>query len=143
LSAYAEWGADCLTRFNGDFAFALWDGREKRLMLARDRMGVRPLYYTRQRGTLYFASEIKALLAVPGVAAEFDPLAFEDIFTHWSPLPPRTAFKDIFELPAGQMMLVAADGGARTQKWWDLDFPDAAEAGEARREEAIAEEVLS
>src|SRR5690606_35710009 len=73
LAAYAQWGAECLARFNGDFAFALWDAREKRLMLARDRMGVRPLYYTRQDGTLYFASEIKALLAVPGVAAEFDP----------------------------------------------------------------------
>jgi len=143
LAAYAQWGAECLARFNGDFAFALWDAREKRLMLARDRMGVRPLYYTRHDGTLYFASEIKALLAVPGVAAEFDPLAFADIFTHWSPLPPRTAFKDIFELPAGQMMLVGADGRATTRTWWDLDFPDASDAGDARSEDAIAQEVLA
>jgi len=77
LQLYDELGPDCVTKLNGDFAFALWDARRRRLMLARDRMGVRPLFYTRQSGALYFASEIKALLEVPGVSAELDPIALE------------------------------------------------------------------
>ena len=65
LHAYRQWGADCVSHFNGDFAFALWDARENRLILARDRVGVRPLYYTRAGETLYFASEVKAPATAP------------------------------------------------------------------------------
>src|SRR5262245_25562636 len=67
LKAYEEKGVDCVGDFNGDFAFAIWDKRAQRLILARDRMGVRPLYYTRRTNGLFFASEVKALLTVPGV----------------------------------------------------------------------------
>src|SRR5690606_20237321 len=87
LKLYREFGPDCLSRLNGDFAFALWDGRRRRLLLARDRMGVRPLHYAQTSRGLVFASEIKALLTVPGVRAEADPLALDEIFTLWSPLP--------------------------------------------------------
>src|SRR5262249_29997434 len=92
LHLYEEMGPDCVTKLNGDFAFALWDARRRRLMLARDRMGVRPLFYTRRNGTLCFASEAKALLEVPGVSAELDPIALDQIFTFWFPLAPRTVF---------------------------------------------------
>ena len=92
LHAYQAMGPDCVRLFNGDFAFALFDRRLNRLMLARDRMGVRPLFYTWRNGCLYFASEAKALFAVPGVAAEIDPVALDQVFTFWFPLAPRTPF---------------------------------------------------
>lgn len=123
LQLYEEMGPDCLSLLNGDFAFALWDVRKQRLMLARDRMGVRPLFYTERNGTLFFASEIKALLRVPGVEAEIDPLALDQIFTLWTPIPPRTAFRGISELPPGHLMLI--EGDRRTVRpWWRLEFPD-------------------
>ncbi len=123
LQLYEEMGPDCLNLLNGDFAFALWDVREQRLILARDRMGVRPLFYTERNGTLFFASEIKALLRVPGVEAEIDPIALDQIFTLWTPIPPRTAFRGISELPPGHLMLI--EGDRRTiRPWWKLEFPD-------------------
>jgi asparagine synthase (glutamine-hydrolysing) len=130
LHLYEELGADCLSELNGDFAFALWDSRQQRLMLARDRMGVRPLFYTEHEKTLFFASEIKALLAVPGIEADIDPIALDQIFTLWAPVAPRTAFRNICELPPGHMMLIERD--RRTlRRWWTLEFPDHGAAGMA------------
>jgi asparagine synthase (glutamine-hydrolysing) len=86
LHLYDELGEDCVSQLNGDFAFAIWDAPRKRMFFARDRMGVRPLYYTVADGTLYFASEVKALLEAPGVSAELDPIALDQIFTLWAPL---------------------------------------------------------
>lgn len=131
LKAYEAKGADCLADFNGDFAFALHDARNGTLLLARDRMGVRPLFYTEHAGALFFASEIKALLALPGMTAEIDPFALDQIFTLWCPLPPRTAYRGIYELPPGHLMLVR--GGARTiRPWWQLTYPDHADVPPAR-----------
>jgi asparagine synthase (glutamine-hydrolysing) len=123
LAAYAEKGIDCLADFNGDFAFALHDARTRTLVLARDRMGVRPLFYTEHDGALFFASEIKALLALPGMTAEIDPLALDQIFTLWCPIPPRTAYRNIHELPPGHVMIVA-DGRRTIRPWWRLSYPD-------------------
>ncbi len=128
LHLYEEMGEACLSRLNGDFAFALWDGRQRRVMLARDRMGVRPLFYAEHAGTLYFASEVKALLQVPGFTAALDPLALDQIFTIWSPIAPRTIFSGVSELEPGSF-LIADTGGRRISTYWSLDFPDAAEAG--------------
>ncbi|CAD7039290.1 asparagine synthase (glutamine-hydrolyzing) [Pseudorhizobium endolithicum] len=140
LQLYETFGDECLQRLNGDFAFAIWDGRRHRLLLARDRMGVRPLFYTRSHGTLYFASEIKALLEVPGVEAELDVLALDQIFTLWAPIAPRTAFRNILELEPGSLLTV--EDGVLTQKpYWSLQFPDigdAADRGEVAREEELA-----
>ncbi|UIK04500.1 asparagine synthase (glutamine-hydrolyzing) [Neorhizobium galegae] len=139
LQLYATDGEACLSRLNGDYAFAIWDHRERRLMLARDRMGVRPLFYTEHKGSLYFASEIKALLEVPGIEAELDPLALDQIFTLWAPIPPRTAFKGIFELEPGHLM-IAKNGRTETRPYWVLDFPDAgdhAEVDQSAREEEL------
>jgi asparagine synthase (glutamine-hydrolysing) len=89
-----------LDRLNGIFAFAIWDDREKRLFLARDRLGVKPLYYTRADGWLAFASEVKPLLPLIG-RPELEPTALADFLTFlWVP-DPKTAFRDIFQLPAG------------------------------------------
>lgn len=122
LHLYAEKGLDCLDELNGDFAFALWDARHKRMVLARDRMGVRPLFHTQRGDTLFFASEIKALLTVPGVEAGLDPFALDQIFTLWTPLAPRTAFRGISELPPGHLMVVE-DGRVEQRAWWRQSYP--------------------
>jgi asparagine synthase (glutamine-hydrolysing) len=142
LAAYEAMGPDCVNAFNGDFAFALWDSRKRQLMIARDRMGVRPLFYAVRKGTLYFASEVKALLAVPGIEAEIDPIALDQTFTFWFPLAPRTAFKDVVALPPAHM-LIANGEGVTTRPYWRLDYPDASDAGglDGRNEGAIAEEL--
>jgi asparagine synthase (glutamine-hydrolysing) len=142
LHAYETYGPDCVERFNGDFAFALWDVRKRRLMLARDRMGVRPLFYAIRKDCLYFASEVKALLEAPGIDAALDPLALDQIFTFWFPLAPRTPFKDICELPPAHMLI--ADGDKVTVRpYWQLTYPDASDCDgyDRRGEVAIAEEL--
>jgi len=142
LQLYAELGVDCMSKLNGDFAFALWDSRRHRLVLARDRMGVRPLFYTRRSGTLYFASEVKALLEVPGVSAELDPIALDQIFTFWFPLAPRTAFKGIEELKPAHVLIADAHG-VDVRPYWTLDYPRLGEEGphDARAEAALVDEV--
>jgi asparagine synthase (glutamine-hydrolysing) len=142
LKLYEDAGPDCVERFNGDFAFAVWDARARRLMLARDRMGVRPLYYARRSGSLFFASEAKALLAVPGISANLDPIALDQIFTFWFPLAPRTVFRDICELPPAHVLLAEAER-ISVRRYWRLEFPEASnEQGFDRRSEAeIAEHV--
>ena len=105
---YEERGPDCVEALNGDFAFAIWDARRQRLVLARDRAGVRPLYYAVRDGAIAFASEVKALLEVPGISAELDPIALDQMFTFWFPLAPRTPFKDIAELPPAHVLVADA-----------------------------------
>lgn len=142
LRLYLEKGLDCVEDLNGDFAFAIWDAPKKRLMIARDRMGVRPLFYTQNNGCLYFASEVKALLQVPGITAELDPLALDQIFTVWFPLAPRTAFKGISELPPGHVLTATPDG-MNVRRYWQLDYPDADGDGSfaGRSEASLAEEL--
>ena len=142
LHLYQEKGLDCVNDLNGDFAFAVWDARCKRLMLARDRMGVRPLYYTTSGGCLFFASEVKALLEVPTIKAEMDPIALDQIFTFWFPLAPRTPFKNIFELEPGQVLTATAQG-TQVRSYWSLDYPDADDPGDwdGRSEASITEEL--
>ena len=122
LNLYRAMGPDCVTKLNGDFAFAVWDAKLGRLMLARDRMGVRPLYYAQRGAMLAFASEMKALFALPGIVAELDLIALDQIFTAWAPIAPRTGFRDIAELPPGHMLL-ATKGSVAVSRYWRLDFP--------------------
>ncbi|MDH4982970.1 asparagine synthase (glutamine-hydrolyzing) [Hyphomicrobium sp. D-2] len=139
---YEERGPDCVEMFNGDFAFAIWDSNRQHMVLARDRAGVRPLYYTQSAGGIAFASEVKALLTLPGVKAELDPIALDQMFTFWFPLAPRTPFKNISELPPGHVMIVNRDG-ARTHQYWRFDYPDAADDRpvSAKEEARLTEEV--
>jgi len=109
LHLYEDYGPDCLRFLNGQFAIAIWDARNRSLFLARDRLGIRPLFYTIHEDRLIFGSEVKSLLAYPGVAAELDPVAVDQIFTFWSTLSPRTAFRDINDVPPGHYLL--ADEG--------------------------------
>ncbi len=121
LHLYEEYGPDCLNYLNGQFAIALWDTRNRSLFLARDRLGVRPLFYTVCQQQLIFGSEIKTLLAHPHVSARLDPDALAQVFTFWSALPPHTAFQDIQTLPPAHYLLVR-DGQFTLKPYWELDF---------------------
>ncbi len=123
LHLYEEYGEQCLQHLNGQFAFAIWDKRSKSLFLARDRIGIRPLFYTKCNGSFYFASEIKSLFATGEIDREIDPLALDQIFTLWFTVPPRTAFRDIRELPPAHYIIVK-DGNVTTKAYWDLAFSD-------------------
>lgn len=127
LAAYADQALDCLPDLNGDFAFAIDDRARQRMVLVRDRMGVRPLFYTELEGATFFASEVPALLALPGVSQAIDPVALDQIFTLWCPIPPRTAYKAIKELPPGHVMILK-QGQQQIYPWWKLEFPDATDA---------------
>jgi asparagine synthase (glutamine-hydrolysing) len=121
LHAFEEHGPDCLHRLNGDFAVAIWNNERRELFVARDRVGVRPLFYTIHEGRLLFASEIKALFAEPGLQAKLDAASLNQIFTYWSTLTPRTAFEDIWELPPGSYALVR-DGCIDVRRYWEPIF---------------------
>src|SRR3972149_2820091 len=109
LHLYEDFGPDCLAYLNGQFAIAIWDTRNRTLFLARDRLGVRPLYYTVADGALIFGSEIKALLADRRVRAEIDPVALDQIFTFWCTLSPRSIFQGIVDVPPGHYLIAHED----------------------------------
>ncbi len=121
LHLYEEYGAGCLNYLNGQFAIAIWDTRNRSLFLARDRLGVRPLFYTVRNGQLVFGSEIKTLLVHPQVPAEIDPEALAQVFTFWGAMTPHTIFKDIYSLPPAHYLLVR-EGQLNFQSYWELDF---------------------
>ncbi len=118
---YEDFGAGCLQHMNGQWAIALWDTNQRSLFLARDRMGIRPLFYTVRDGQLIFGSEIKSILAYDGVQAELDPDALREVFTFWSVQQPRSIFKGIYELPPGHY-LQAVNGRIVIQPYWQPDF---------------------
>jgi asparagine synthase (glutamine-hydrolysing) len=113
LRLYEEYGLECVRHMNGQWAFAIWDARKRRLFLSRDRLGVRPLFHTTVGRTFVFGSDVKALFAYPGAEREIDLQTLQQIFTFWFPLPPRTVFKNILELPPGHSMVVAP-----SQRWF-------------------------
>ena len=118
LRALVEWGEDAFTRFNGQFALALWRPRERKLLLARDPLGVRPLYVTEHRGQVLFASEIRALLAAePELPRALDPQGLAETFTFWTPVAPRTALAGIEELRPGHVRTYALHGTTERCYW--------------------------
>lgn len=136
---YEDLGPACLQNFIGQFAIAIWDKRRRELFLARDRLGIRPLYYAVVDGALIFGSEIKALLATGRVRAEIDPASLDQVFTFWSTLTPRTVFRQIFEIPPGHYA-IARDGQLTVRRYWGLSFPPASEE-DTRPEAEIAAEL--
>jgi asparagine synthase (glutamine-hydrolysing) len=122
---YEEWGPESFARLNGQYAFALYDGRRQRLVLCRDRVGICPLFYSFVGDTLYFASEVKALLRVPGIDAAADLPALGAIWTYWTLPLGRTAFRGIHEfLPAYYAVIEAGERELRLQRYWQLDFTE-------------------
>ncbi|HUS16553.1 MAG TPA: asparagine synthase (glutamine-hydrolyzing), partial [Chloroflexia bacterium] len=140
LAAYRTWGTDCLARFNGMFAFAIWDRARRRLFLARDRMGIKPLYYWWDGRRLAFASEIKALLCHPAIAARPNGAAIAEYWRAMYTAGSHTWFEGISRLQPGEYMLVDARRGLRVARYWDLP---AHEDAPGRRESSYVEEVRS
>ncbi len=140
LHLYQEEGERCVERLNGQWAFAIWDATNRKLFLSRDRFGVRPLFYTQTDDTFLFASGIKALLACPEVESAIDLTALDQIFTYWVTLPPRTAFRDIKQLPPGHSMVIQ-DGRITVRPYWMLALVPQSDTGNVS-EEPLAEELL-
>lgn len=123
VHAYEEWGVAMLSRLNGQFAFAISDSRDQSVFIARDRFGVRPLFFTQQHGSLYFASELKAILASGDVRASVDPQALDEVFTFWAARPPRSGLSGIHALEPGTYG-VWRDGRLSIRRYYELDFPE-------------------
>jgi len=134
IHLYEERGEHCVERLRGMFAFAVWDERIRRLLLARDRLGKKPLYYQFHDGRLVFGSEIKALLAAPGVSREIRPEALLDYLPYFYVPAPKSMFRGIEKLPAGHT-LVFEDGRVRTREYWDLTFGERSRKSEAELSE--------
>ncbi len=125
LYAMSEWGEDALLRFDGMYAFALWDRVEKKLLLARDRYGIKPLYYAWTGKTLVFGSEVKALLVHPGLRAQVDPEALLEYMTFQNFFTDKTLFRDVRLLPAGSVLTCTpARSDAVVRKYWDFMFQE-------------------
>jgi asparagine synthase (glutamine-hydrolysing) len=116
---YEDDGTACVERLEGMFAFAIWDARRRRLVLARDRLGVKPLYYARLRDGFVFGSEAKAVLEHPAVPRELDEQAFADYLTFGFAPAPRTTFRGISKLCPGERMVVTAEGVITSETWWN------------------------
>lgn len=133
LHAFEQWGPACVERFNGQFALAIFDRNNRRLFLARDRFGIRPLYLALHQGQLLFASEIKSLRAFPGFEPDLLPSALADVFHYWSTVGARTVFEGVAQLPPGHVALVGEDGFGtsgpaplpdcvRVRRYWQPSF---------------------
>ncbi|WP_455208776.1 N-acetylglutaminylglutamine amidotransferase [Kaarinaea lacus] len=121
IKAYAEWGESCVERLHGMFAFAIWDSKKQVLFLARDRLGIKPLYFSQTRSQLRFASNTQALLAAGDVDTSIDPIALHHQFTLHAVIPaPRTIFSGVRKLQPGYSMTVKPDGSVSSKPYWEL-----------------------
>jgi asparagine synthase (glutamine-hydrolysing) len=136
---YEEYGLGFVDHIIGQFAIALWDQRRHKVVLARDRTGIRPLFYTTVGNRLYFASEVKSLFSHPGVPRALNLRAMGEIVTFWSPLAPKSLFDGVKTLPPGHCMVVQG-GDIRIMRYWDWRFP-AEEIDHARTADDWADEL--
>ncbi len=141
LHAFTQWGIDCVEKFRGMFAIGLWDARRRELWLIRDRIGVKPLYYSLHHGRITFASEIKALLQDPEQVREVDEESFYHFLSFLTTPAPQTLFRGIRKLPGGTWLRIQADGHIEERRYWDVlqRTKPLIEASE----EAIAEQIRS
>jgi asparagine synthase (glutamine-hydrolysing) len=144
MHAYEEWGIECLQRFDGMFAFGLWDARARKLFLVRDRIGKKPLCYAVFDNSLIFASEPKSILAHPGYPREMDLDAFYDFLSFCAVPAPRTMFKGINKIPAAHYLVWSPEQSPQVVRYWDafeasqkrfkgISFEEGEAIGEVRR----------
>ena len=136
IHLYEEYGVDCVRHLRGMFAFAIWDKRQRRLFAARDRVGIKPLYYCQTPKVLYLASELKAIIADPAVSRATNPAALRQFFSFFYLPGEETLFRSIRKLPPGHMLL-AENGNVAIQRYWDLQFTR--ERGSLSFEDAVDE----
>lgn len=137
LRAYERWGRNCLDHLRGMFAFAIWDGERRELFLARDRLGIKPLYvYRGTPGTLLFGSEVRSLLASGLVPRQLDPAALDQYLTYQCVPAPRTLVRGVQALPPGTWLVVREDGAVVQRRYWDLLADRADEARGATAEKS-------
>lgn len=143
LYAWREWGERCVDHFRGMFAFALWDRAKQTLFIARDRLGVKPFHYALTAdGRLLFASELKSLLADPGLKRELDPRAIEEYFAFGYVPDPRTIFAGIHKLPPGHTLTVRrGEALPAPRRYWDVAFKDNGIRDEAAAREELVERL--
>ncbi|HXR82916.1 MAG TPA: asparagine synthase (glutamine-hydrolyzing) [Hanamia sp.] len=122
VQMYALYGSECLQYFNGQFAFCIWNEKKQELFLARDRVGIRPLFYWKEADSFAFCSEIKGLFTLNEIERSVNRKSLAQIFTFWTTISPNTPFENIYELPPGHFMIVKPSG-INIQKYWSLDFP--------------------
>jgi asparagine synthase (glutamine-hydrolysing) len=139
VHAWEQWGERCVERFRGMFAFGLWDRNEQTLFLARDRLGIKPLYYAMlDAGMFVFSSELKALLAHPGLAREMDPLAVEDYFAYGYVPEPKTIFRNVLKLPPGHTLkLHTGQALPQPREYWDVPFVSHGSMSDKEAEEEL------
>jgi asparagine synthase (glutamine-hydrolysing) len=125
LHAYEEWGPDCLQRFRGMFAFAIWDSKLRRLFITRDRLGKKPLVYLKRDGCFAFASEIKALLQIPGIERKVNLKALHDYLTYQYVPSPDSIFEGIYKLPPAHYLVMDRSGEIKVERYWKLRFSSA------------------
>lgn len=151
VHGYEEWGLDCVHRFNGMFAFGMWDVKKQQLWLVRDRMGVKPLFYAALPDRILFGSEIKAILAAPAVPRDMDIEALAlYLQLNWMPAP-RTLMARVRQLEPGEHLVAGASGNIRKTRYWDLEFREGERRGErewieelgARLEESVRLRLVS
>ncbi len=123
VHGYEQWGPGVLQRLNGQFAFAIYDRNNETVFIARDRFGVRPLFYAQPNGALYFASEVKAILATGEVGASVDPRGLDEVFTFWGARSPRTPFAGIASLEPGTYGIWKG-GALWLHRYYELDYPE-------------------
>lgn len=143
VHAWEQWGERCVDRFNGMFAFALWDRNRQILFMARDRLGIKPLYYTLlDNGLFLFSSELKALLAYPELSRAFDHLAIEEYFAYGYIPEPRTIFNGTFKLKPGYYLkLTRGQTAIQPQQYWDVPFIQQARLSEQETGEALVAQL--
>jgi asparagine synthase (glutamine-hydrolysing) len=142
IHLWEEEGPRCVERLQGMFAFAIWDERRQELFMARDRLGVKPLYYAFLPGGLVFASEIKSLLAHPAVVPDLDEEAFSHYLTFACTPAPLTLFANVRKLAPAERMIVSRDGRSKSDTYWSPFSADAADAASGMGEEAVKERLL-
>ncbi|MGB2869442.1 MAG: asparagine synthase (glutamine-hydrolyzing) [Bacteroidota bacterium] len=141
LRAYEEWGTECLKRFNGMFAFAVWDGRNRLLFVARDRIGEKPLYYYQGSDRFVFASEIKAIVADPTIPRRVSRKGLVNYLAFGHATAPDTMYQDIFKLLPGHY-LISREGGIKTTQYWDVGDEPQLPTGTRLSEEEYSERIL-
>lgn len=155
VHGYEEWGNDVVNRLRGMFAFAIWDKKAKKMLLARDRLGKKPLYYTQMSGSLYFASELKSLLQITGLNVRINPLSVNLYLTYGYVPSPATIFDGIYRLQPAHVLECSERAGIKSKRYWDVSFvpkikislPEAVERvkellGEATRIRMVADVPL-